>query len=68
MEDILTCQKHKTELVGPICCPTCSDCWVEFLKTARPARDIFVPSILPKQEKDLSNVGWLRNEINKSKI
>lgn len=61
------CEKHGTESVGPICCPTCADCFVEFLERARPAKPIFVPPILPRIEKDLSNVGWLRAKLAKNR-
>ena len=32
------CPKHDTVLVGPICCPSCSDCFLEFLDTQREAK------------------------------
>jgi len=35
MQDTDRCNIHGTQLVGPKCCPTCSECFLAYLDTVR---------------------------------
>jgi hypothetical protein len=62
-QDIDRCNIHGTLLVGPICCPTCSECFLAHLDTVRvpQVRDIAFMEISDIQR---SQNEWLLRRMN----
>jgi hypothetical protein len=52
----IRCDKHNTLLAGPVCCPICSDCFLEYLEVIRMPEE-YAPKV-PETQKE-QNKWWI---------